>query len=318
MDPHAPSTAATTSASSPRQERRQPSATAPFLSVVIVNYHHWADTAHLVEQLNTSDYLRQSKAEVVIVDNHSPADPTIHSLRRVEGVSLRRWRQNRGFARAVNEGCRLSQGEWFLLLNPDVTLDEQFLEQAQSLAERLIAEDPTIGIVGLGLRDPDGSRQYSTGAFPTLFGTLAGLLWSRAWRKYRPVRADRRSPVGWVTGCGLLVRRSCWEQLGGFDPSFFLYYEDVDLCRRAQELGWAVHHEPSLSLIHHRPLHTRAVSPPLRSVTRHALLTYARKHWSAWQFQLLSRVVRLEAWWRVPPGAALRRHKCRPGVFGFG
>ena len=299
MDPHAPSSAAAPSASPKRQVRRQPSALSPSLSVAIVNYHHWADTANLVEQLNTSDRLRLGLAEVVIVDNHSQADPTIHALRRVEGVSLRRWQQNRGFARAVNEGCRLSQGDWFLLLNPDVTLSNDFLEQAQKLADSLAKHSPAIGIVGLGLRDPDGSRQYSTGAFPTLFGTLAGLCWPRAWRKYRPAPAGRLSTVGWVTGCGLLVRRACWEQLGGFDPSFFLYYEDVDLCRRAQCLGWSVCHEPGLTLTHHCPLHTRAVSPPLRSVTRHALLTYARKHWRWWQFFLLCWVVRLEAWWRA-------------------
>ena len=52
-------------------------------------------------------------------------------------------------------------------------------------------------------------------------------------------------PADWVTGCCLLVRRDCLEQLGGFDPDFFLYYEDVDLCRRAREQGWTVAFEPT-------------------------------------------------------------------------
>ena len=104
--------------------------------------------------------------------------------------------------------------------------------------------------------------------------------------------------MDWVTGCCLLVRRACWEDLGGFDRDFFLYYEDVDLCRRARARGWSVWYEPALRAVHHRPLHTRAVSPPLRLITRHALLTYSRKHWTAWQTRLLATVVRIEAWLR--------------------
>src|SRR5271168_1068315 len=92
-----------------------------------------------------------------------------------------------------------------------------------------------------------------------------------------------------------MVRRSCWEDLGGFDPEFFLYYEDVDLCRRARLRGWKVGYEPMLSAAHHRPLQARDVSPHLRLVTRHALLTYATKHWPSWQTRLLARIVAAEA-----------------------
>ena len=88
------------------------------------------------------------------------------------------------------------------------------------------------------------------------------------------------------------------EELGGLDESFFLYYEDVDLCRRARERGWTVWYEPSLRVIHHRPLHARAVAVPIRVLTRHALLTYAAKHWPAWQSQVLTWLVWAEAWVR--------------------
>src|SRR5262249_41767950 len=124
------------------------------------------------------------------------------------------------------------------------------------------------------------------------------------WRKYQAASSTGRSRVDWVTGCCLLLRRSCWEDLGGFDRDFFLYYEDVDLCWRARQRGWSVWHEPGLSVMHHHPLHGRTVSPPLRLITRHALLTYAHKHWPAWQVRLLSGIVRAEAALR---GLAARR-----------
>jgi GT2 family glycosyltransferase len=270
----------------------------PRLSVVVVNYHQWPDTAALVRQLRAAPALRCGAAEVVIVDNHSPAHPLVGRLRRLAGVSLRRWRHNRGFARAVNEGCRLARGEWVLLLNPDMTLDPSFLDKALARAERLAANEPSAGILGFGLCNCEGSRQLSAGPFPTLLSTLARLALPRSRRKYSLLPPSTCCRVDWVTGCCLLVRRACWEALGGLDPDFFLYYEDVDLCRRARERGWGVWYEPGLTAVHHHPLHARAVPAHLRVITRHALLTYARKHWPAWQRRVLAGVVRAEAWAR--------------------
>jgi GT2 family glycosyltransferase len=266
----------------------------PSLSVVVVNYHQWGDTAELVRQLSAAPCLARGDAEVVVVDNASPPDPVAGVLRRLPGVSLRRWGRNRGFAQAVNEGCRLARGDWLLLLNPDVSLPPDFLDEVLALAGRRGLADPRLGVLGFRLRDPDGGRQRSTGPFPTFTGTLLRLLLPRSRRKYS-LFGGGAGPVDWVTGCCLLARRDCWEELGGFDRRFFLYYEDVDLCRRARAAGWRVEYEPGLSIAHHRPLHGRAVPPHLRLITRHALLTYAGKHWAAWQARTLARFVSVEA-----------------------
>jgi GT2 family glycosyltransferase len=117
-------------------------------------------------------------------------------------------------------------------------------------------------------------------------------------RKYRLFPAQGRCRVPWATGCCLLIRRACFEQLGGLAEEFFLYYEDVDFCRRARQFRWHVWHEPDLIAVHHTPLHDRLVSPTLRAITRHSLLTYAARHWPRWQFRLLAGIVRLEAWGR--------------------
>ncbi len=277
----------------------------PRLSVVIVNYRQWVETAALTRQILASPAARDGSVEVIIVDNHSPRHPLTGWLRRRPLVSLRRWRRNRGFARAVNEGCRLGRGQWLLLLNPDVTLEPRFLEGALALTEKLPREDPRAGVVGFYLRNPDGSRQLSSGFFPTATGTLARLVLPRSRRKYSVQPADRPGAVGWVTGCCLMLRRACLDQLGGFDEDYFLYYEDVDFCRRAQALGWSVRYEPTLRAVHHHPLHSREVTALLRVVTRHALLTYSAKHWGARQFRVLTAVVRAEAWARAR-WAALR------------
>jgi GT2 family glycosyltransferase len=267
---------------------------APRLSVVLVNYRQWEDTERLVRQLLSMGTVARGDAEIVIIDNHSPAHPALTGLRRCPGVSVRRWERNHGFARAANEGCRLSRGGWLLLLNPDMSVSPGFLDQVLAAAERWWAAEPRAGILGFQLCHTDGSLQRSAGPFPTLAGTLARLALPRAWRKYL-LRTGGRRAVPWVSGCCLLVRQECFADLGGFDPDFFLYYEDVDLCRRAWARGWSVWYEPAVTLIHHRPLHTRRVPAHLRLVTRHALLTYAAKHWPRWQVGLLAAVVRGEA-----------------------
>jgi N-acetylglucosaminyl-diphospho-decaprenol L-rhamnosyltransferase len=267
----------------------------PRLSVIIVNYRLWEETGKLVRELAASPCTRNGEAEVVVVDNHSPLHPLARRLRRWSGVSLRRWGKNRGFAWAVNEGSRLCRGDWLLLLNPDISVSRPFLEQVLRLIGRLEGGPARAGIVGFQLRNTDGTPQLSFGPFPTLWQTLLRLALPRTRRKYHFVHCWRRRRVSWVTGCCLLVRRDCLEQIGGLDRDFFLYYEDVDLCRRAHQKGWSVWFEPSLQVRHHRPLHARPVSAYLRCLTRHALLTYASKHWPEWQFRLLAGVVEVEA-----------------------
>jgi GT2 family glycosyltransferase len=86
--------------------------------------------------------------------------------------------------------------------------------------------------------------------------------------------------------------------VGGLDEDYFLYYEDVDLCRRAIARGWSVWHDPSLRAVHHHPIHSRSVPPLLRVITRHSLLTYGARHWPRWQARVLAGIVGLEAWAR--------------------
>src|SRR5262245_1442658 len=105
-----------------RAKRIRTATQRPRVSVVIVNYRLWEETGELVKQLVAAPCTQRGDVEVVIVDNHSPAHPLARRLRRWPGVSLRRWGRNRGFAQAVNEGCRLSQGDWLLLLNPDISV----------------------------------------------------------------------------------------------------------------------------------------------------------------------------------------------------
>jgi len=265
------------------------------LSVVIVNFCQWRNTARLTRQLHRSHLFCSGEASIVIVDNHSPWHPVARKLQRMPGVAVRRFRRNYGFARAVNRACEATRSEWVLLLNPDVTVPDGFLDEAYAAAVKLGQADPRAGVIGFGLRDPDGTPQPSAGALPTLAGTLTRLLRRRSRRKCDTLPRTEPSRVAWATGGCLLVRRSCFNQLTGMDERYFLYYEDVDFCQRAAEKQWSVWYDPTVTVTHHWPLHARRVPPPLRLMTRHALLMYTRSHWPRWQARAMSSVVWLDA-----------------------
>jgi len=151
------------------------------------------------------------------------------------------------------------------------------------------------GVVGFGLRNSDGSPQGSVGVFPSLARTVREQFLPRSRRKYQSDGRLRPGPVDWVTGACMLVNTRMMTELGGFDEDFFLYHEEVALCRTARDRGWRVEYDPTVSVIHRHPLQNRPVSPKMRVVTRHSKLLYFRKHTPRWEFLALAWVVELEA-----------------------
>lgn len=264
------------------------------LRVVIVNYRQWKSTSNLIASLQKSQAYRNGDLEVVVVDNNSP--PHSHEVRLagLNRVKLIRFQKNRGFARGVNAGAEGANANWILLLNPDISVGDGFLDQVLSAGNRLRENDPKLGAVGFGMLDPEGTVQPSTGPFPTFFNTVLRLVLPRRFRKYDLIPKPG-AEVAWASGCCLLISQHCWRALNHFDPDFFLYYEDVDFCRRASSQGWKVVQEKSVTAIHHHPLHRRRVPPHLRVATRMALHTYARKHWGKVPFALMSLVLLTEA-----------------------
>jgi GT2 family glycosyltransferase len=157
------------------------------------------------------------------------------------------------------------------------------------------APDQAPGIVGFGLANPDGTRQPSVGAFPTLARSLWEQLIPRSRRKYQPGWRIRASAVDWVTGACMLVSGRLLGAVGGMDDDFFLYYEEVALCRSARNLGWTIQYDPTVEVVHLHPLQNRAVSPKMRVITRHSKLLYFRKHLPRWEFLTLARAIGWEA-----------------------
>jgi GT2 family glycosyltransferase len=209
--------------------------TTPTVTAIVVNYRTAALTIDAVESA-----LREPEVSgACIVDNASGADD-VAMLRGYAGgrpVVVIANDDNEGFGRAVNRAAATGTTDHLLLLNSDAIVAAG---SVGALVEVLGAE-PEVGIVAPSVRVPGGALQVDAfGAFPSLRHALL-----RTNRRHRP--ADEPD---WVSGVAMLVRRLQFLGLGGFDEEFFMYLEDVDLCRRYRAAGAHIRRVPSSTVTH--------------------------------------------------------------------
>jgi N-acetylglucosaminyl-diphospho-decaprenol L-rhamnosyltransferase len=192
---------------------------------------------------------------------------------------------NRGFAAACNQGARLGSAPYLLLLNPDTVVRPDAVAAAAGFLESRAAA--SVGICGGAVSRPDGSAGIAASRFPTLGNVAAGVVGldriaPRLFppRHLAPAELAESRPVDQVIGAFFLVRRGLWDQLRGLDERYFLYYEEVDFCRRARALGWGTQLLVDAQLVHvanvsSRRSGGRALGHSLCSRTR-----YAARHWT--------------------------------------
>src|SRR5579883_530280 len=178
--------------------------------------------------------------EAIVVDNAS-GDGTAALASSVPGVQVIVNGENRGFSSAVNLAAGRARGRILAVMNQDLYLKPGAL---RALADFLSSG---AAIAGGGLRSGDGRLQPSCGPFPSLAGTVARLPVPARRRKYYlgALDQDKPSQVDWVTGAFFGFPREVLEGLSGFDEGFFMYYEDVDFCRRARDKGFPVYFLPA-------------------------------------------------------------------------
>ncbi len=260
----------------------------PELSILIVTFNSARVIGGVLDALRTQ--CAHIEHEVVIVDNAS-RDGTADLIQREHPqVTLVRSAENLGFGRGNNLAASQSRGRVLLLLNPDAVPEPGAIEQAL-LAFRC---EPALHLAGGRLLGEDGRDQPSARLFPSLLNELlviSGLSarrpQSRFFGRFDRTWADpaQRARVDWVPGAFMFIRAEVFRALGGFDPRFFLYYEEVDLCRRAAQTGLDVWYLP-VRACHVGGLSARTVSS--EGVARHgsqltlwrlrSALLYWRKH----------------------------------------
>lgn len=225
---------------------------APDLSIVIVSYNTRVLSLDCLRSVfETADDVT---FELTLVDNHSH-DGTVEAVRELyPTVQLIVNRQNEGFAKAVNQALRISRGRYLLMLNSDARLQAHALGHMMACLDR----EADIGAVGCKQRTEEGRMYQSCFHFPSvrdhllyvsLFRRCAPAL-QRALASRQIIDCAQSQDVDWINGACLMVRRDLLEACGGLDEGYFMYFEDIDLCRAIRARGYRIRHVAEADVIH--------------------------------------------------------------------
>ncbi|MBC7373994.1 MAG: glycosyltransferase family 2 protein [Frankiales bacterium] len=252
--------------------------TRPLLRVVVVTYSPGESLASFLQTLQPA---RTVAYEVVLADNGSTDGAPEEAVG--PGIRLLKTGGNLGYGKAANLGASGFEGDWIVVANPDVTWSQGALDELIAAGARW----PRAGCLGPAIRTPDGQLYPSARAFPSLGrGTghaVFGWWWpSNPWT--RAYRAEAGSPqegtTGWLSGSCMLLRREAFEAVGGFDPTYFMYCEDMDLCRRLGEAGWSSVYVPSAVITHTGGHATSRSAGPMLREHHKALYRYLSRQYA--------------------------------------
>ena len=259
------------------------------LTVVTVTF---SPGSHLDRFLSSLTVATDRKVRVVIADNGSTDGAPEEAVQRYPGTELLRTGGNLGYGTAVNRAvATLPAGDEFVVVaNPDVVWGPDSIDVLLEAAARW----PEAGSLGPLIRDPDGSVYPSARHLPSLIRggmhAVVGFAWkANPWTKsYRQERLEpSERPVGWLSGSCLLVRRSAFDAIGGFDERYFMYMEDVDLGDRLGRAGWLNVYVPGSEILHDKGHSTGR--DPARNLTAHHTSTYiylSDRHTGVWRAPL--------------------------------
>jgi N-acetylglucosaminyl-diphospho-decaprenol L-rhamnosyltransferase len=224
------------------------------LTAVIVNYNAGPELRTALRSV--ADEMTGRAWEAVVVDNASADGSADVVAEFAPHARVVRNPTNVGFGRGINQGSAASSAPLVLIMNPDCRLERGAVTAMRAELEA----HPRCAIVGPQVLDPDGSVQGSARGDPDMLTGLFGrtsplqrLLPSSASAKRNVVTStnSRESTVvDWVSGACVLARRAAFEEVGGFDPRYFLYWEDADLCRRLRGRGYEVRYVPAATAVH--------------------------------------------------------------------
>lgn len=248
----------------------------PDVSVVVVSFNTCRVLEACLRSLAASSGVR---FEVFVVDNASSDGSADMVEREFPGVTVLRNGENRGFAAANNLAIQRARGRYVLLLNPDTLVGTETV----ATLVRFLDAHPDVGVTGPKVLNADGSLQSCGYWYPTLLREIR--LSRRVNRIVRRVLGDERpdpdptrpTPVDWVDGCCLMIRREVIDRIGLLDEQYFLYAEELDWCRSARKAGWHIVTCPAAEMTHLRGTSTDQVKEAALARLVETRLRYYRK-----------------------------------------
>lgn len=262
------------------------SGTSDPLRVVVVTYSPGEVLGDFLDSLGEAT---SRPLDVVLADNGS-TDGAPEAAADSGRARLLPTGGNLGYGTAANHGAAGAVGEWLVVANPDIVWTAGSLDRLLEAGARW----PRAAAIGPRIVTMDGHLYPSARALPSLGRgvghALFGWFWpSNPWtRSYRQERgAPKEGRTGWLSGSCLLLRREAFEAVGGFDPSYFMFFEDVDLCERLHAAGWDVVYAPD-AVVRHVGGHSWRDQPSIMIKAHHAsaIRYLSRKYHRSWQAPL--------------------------------
>lgn len=253
------------------------------LSIIILNYNTRQLTLDCLQSVYAST--TSFSYEVIVIDNNSKDDSVQHIQQQYPMVTLIANDDNVGFSRANNQGIRIAQGRYILLLNSDTIVEPDTLD----IMIRFMDEQPKVGASGCKVVLPDGSLDKACRrGFPT---PSASFYYAFGFSKLFPnnprfnqyqlgfMDPDGSYPIDCLVGAFMLVRREAIDQVGMLDEEFFMYGEDIDWCYRIKEAGWKNYYYAETKITHYKGASSRRKPFKIIYEFHRAMYLFHRKHY---------------------------------------
>ena len=257
-------------------------------SIILVNYNG----SHFLHKcLNSIQKFGDfNNSEVIILDNASTDISTNIVANNFPLFKMICSETNLGFGKANNLAVKSSGGEYLLFLNTDTVL----MENTPKILLDYLSLNKNIGIISPQVTFDNGRYQLSSGNLPNLFTEFVDKIrysfdnrFHNFLSKFYEEKYSTVKEVGWATGACMMMRRDVFERVGGFDESFFMYFEDKDICKRVKELGYKVIYYPETTIIHLLGGSSHGIKNSVNTYYRKSQLYYYQKHLGKFQTTIL-------------------------------
>lgn len=207
----------------------------PKTSVIIVNWNVADSLERCIKSIRATKY---ANLELIIVDNNSEIKPKFVSIQNFTNI---------GLPRAWNQGLQKATGDYILILNPDTRLPKDFFD----LAIAYLKSHPDVGVLGPKFTDPDGTPQGSVFPEPSIVAAIREYWLGQKdlTQKYVPSNHEPIT-VNSISGACMFLPKSTVAKVGKFTEKVFMYYEDLDYCRRARRAGLKIIFHPGITIVH--------------------------------------------------------------------
>ncbi len=224
------------------------------VSIIIVNYNLTKELDECLNSLIANIKASTLNIEIIVVDNNSPNKDLVQLEKKInyENISFFYLDKNLGFGKGCNYGYTLASGKYICFLNPDTLIEEDIFSPILELFE----SDGKIGIIGPQQQVRKPFFDFSAGYSPNIFFELFNLFGLGVFLEgflivlITSIIKNKVYNVNWVLGACLFIRSDVFDEINGFDRDYFMFFEEVDLCKRVISIGLKIIYYPNLKINH--------------------------------------------------------------------